>query len=130
MLASPKMYNSTEVIGSYLRVNDLGISTLFSISSFHFSHLILIVWALIHPTRFLAHISLCAISYRLDAQAILIPLGHSPRLTCSSPGRVFLFHYCLGLVLVLHKLIHFGYYFHSPIQTLLSSTYVNGSFLF
>ena len=37
---------------------------------------------------------------------------------CSSPGRVFLFHYCLGLILVLHKLIHFSYYFHSPSGTL------------
>ena len=44
MLASPKMCKSTEVIGSSSRVNDLGISTLFTIFVFHFSHLSLIVW--------------------------------------------------------------------------------------
>ena len=44
MSASPKMCKSTELIVSFLRVNDLDISTLFSISSFHFSHLNLIVW--------------------------------------------------------------------------------------
>ena len=44
MLASPKMCNFAELIGSYLRVNDLGISTLFTISSFHFSHLSFFVW--------------------------------------------------------------------------------------
>ena len=59
MLASPKMYNSTEVIGSYLRVNDLGISTLFSISSFYFSHLSLIVWGTDSSHKILGlHISL------------------------------------------------------------------------
>ena len=39
MLTSPKMCKSTEIIGSCLRVNYLGISTLFTIFSFHFSHL-------------------------------------------------------------------------------------------
>ena len=28
------------------------------------------------------------------------------------PSRVFFIHYCLGLILALHKLIHFGHYFH------------------
>ena len=44
MRASPKMCKSAEVIGSSLRFNDLGISTLLTISIFHFSHLSLIVW--------------------------------------------------------------------------------------
>ena len=53
------MYNSTEVIGSYLRVNDLGISTLFSISSFYFSHLSLIAWGTDSSHKILGlHISL------------------------------------------------------------------------
>ena len=44
MFASPKMCNSTELIGSCLRVTELGICTLFTIYSFHFFHLNLIVW--------------------------------------------------------------------------------------
>ena len=44
MLASAKICKSTKLIGSCLRFNDLGISTLFTISSFHISHLSLIVW--------------------------------------------------------------------------------------
>ena len=63
MLASPKVCKSTEVIGSSLRVNDLGISTLFTISIFHFSHLSLIVWGTDSSHEILdSHISLYNIS--------------------------------------------------------------------
>ena len=59
MLASLKICKSTEVIGSSLRVNDLGISTLFTISIFHFSHLSLIVWGTDSSHEILdSHISL------------------------------------------------------------------------
>ena len=72
MLASPKMCKSTEVIGSSLRINDLGISTLFIISIFHFSYLSLIFWGTDSSHEILdSHISLCN---------ILIPLGHTPKL--------------------------------------------------
>lgn len=52
------------------------------------------------------------------------------RFVCFRVGQVFWFHDSLGSMLVLHKLIHFSYYFHPPVQARFSSTYVNWNPLF
>ena len=80
MLASPKMCKSIELVASCLRVNDLGMSTLFTISSFHSSNLSLIFWGTDSSHWILTHMSLCTIFYRLNAQAILTLLGQTLRL--------------------------------------------------
>ena len=72
------MCKSTELTDSCLRVNDLGISTLFTMFTFHFSYLSLLFGALIkNSTEFLTHISPYAIFYRLNAQVILVLWSHT-----------------------------------------------------
>ena len=71
MLTYSKMCNSTQLVSSWLKVNDLGISTfllyLLSIELFG---------ALIQTTGFSAHVFLFTIFHRLNPQVILILLGH------------------------------------------------------